>query len=489
MTDIRNAHLPKIEWEGLQTPWEVEDLEDSPVLPPGAERVELRRDERYGIQAKIVGTPEGSSLDLSAEAGEPGDIAPVYRVEGSSHHGGVRYELEHCVLGTISTRGTEELEADLKTHRVRRSAPRGRAERAWLTEWYLNAHDGAMLYPRSVERELKETYRRKRAYPEEEVVFEGHWSKSHGRYAYVETPGLGFAVERVPKGLGPKWCRSLAIEYREEWGGVPEEEIRASIANAVSFVMGRPLVGVGHTAFDERGHAIEEVVLSPLQTDLVSLCQQAEHPPVRLDKGRPTYHFEVLLVQLVPRYLASNGELNLDNVLWGYWLFERLPLGANLPALATSLEMLKRSWYSSTRSRSRGVHMPKEEFDDLLGDELATIEEKLGEVEYGDRMARRMRGAFDFGSNESLELFFGELGLPIGPTERSALRARNPMAHGSTALLDESRYQEIIDATLSYRALFNRVLLKILDHDGAYVDYSTPGWPERPLEQPMVGRS
>ncbi len=270
---------------------------------------------------------------------------------------------------------------------------------------------------------------------------------------------------------------------------MPEEGTRASIANAVSFIMGRPLIGVGHTAFDEQGRAIEEVATSPLsQDDPIAACRRAEQPPVPLEKGMPTTFFEELLVLLVPRYLASNEELNLDDVLWGYWLSDRLPLGANLPMLATSVEILKKAWYSSRRSKSRGVYMPKREFDELLGEELAAAEEKLGGVEHGDRMARRMRSAYNFGSNESLEFFFEELGLPIGPAERSAMRARNPMAHGSSTLLDRSRLQEMVDATLAYRTLLNRVLLKLLGHEGGYVDYSATDWPERPLEEPPSGR-
>ncbi len=174
--------------------------------------------------------------------------------------------------------------------------------------------------------------------------------------------------------------------------------------------------------------------------------------------------------------------------MWGYWLSERLPLGANLPVLATSVEILKKAWYSSRRSKSRGVYMPKREFDELLGEELAAAEEKLGGVEHGDRMARRMRSAYNFGSNESLDFFFEELGLPIGPAESSAMKARNPMAHGSSTLLDRSKLQEMVDATLAYRTLFNRVLLKLLGHEGGYVDYSATGWPERPLEEPPSGR-
>jgi hypothetical protein len=427
-------------------------------------------------------------LVVAHDEGELGEIMRTHRVEGSDDHGLFRYELEHCTLGTVSTRGIRELEAELRTYRVRRTAAEP-GERAWLTQWYLNAPRNELIYTRLVRRERRETYRRERENPRVEDAFGENWHRSSGRHAFVETPDFGFVVERVPKELGPRWSRGLAIEYRDEWGDVPDEGTRESVANCLGFVMGRPLIGVGHTAFDERGFAIEDVALAPSSdTDLASLCRQGGQPPVRLDSGGYTDILESLLGGLVPRYLELNAEFDLDDVLWGYWLFGRLPLGANLPVLATSLEMLKRDWYSSRKSKSRGVYMPKKEFDDLLGDELAVVEEKLAGVEYGDRIARRMRSAFNLGANESMEFFFEELGLPIGPLERAALRARNPMAHGSAELLDEGRHQEMFDNTQSYRTLFNRVLLKLLGYDGAYVDYSARGWPERPLDEPLGGR-
>lgn len=206
MTGKSGAYLCRIEWEGLQDPWEVEDLADSPVLPAGSERVELRRDEQYRIEAKILGTWEGGSASLLPDLGETGMIIPDYRIEGSSHRGGFSYELDHCVVGRVSTKGTD-LEAELKTYRVGRTATRGRGPRAWLTEWYLNAHDKGLLFTRSVERELKETYRRDREYPGETAVFEGQWNQISGHYAFVEMPNLAFALELVPKSL----CEKLIL--------------------------------------------------------------------------------------------------------------------------------------------------------------------------------------------------------------------------------------------------------------------------------------
>lgn len=189
---------------------------------------------------------------------------------------------------------------------------------------------------------------------------------------------------------------------------------------------------------------------------------------MNLDDEKPTDRFEELMAQLVPCYLELNGEFDFDNVFWATGCLRTHLSRANLPVLATSVEMLKRAWYSSQQSKSQGVYMPKKEFDELWHGELASDEEKFQEVEYGARMASRIRNAYNLGANESMEFFLEELALPIGPTERSAIKARNPMAHGSTALLDESWHQETINGTLSYRTLFNRIVLKILGYEDAY---------------------
>jgi hypothetical protein len=131
--------------------------------------------------------------------------------------------------------------------------------------------------------------------------------------------------------------------------------------------------------------------------------------------------------------------------------------------------------------------MPKKEFTELLADELAAVEAKLLGVEYGDRMSRRIRNAFNMGVNESLEFFFEEIGLPVGEVEWAAIAARNPMAHGSSELFDASKYDEMLHATFAYRTLFNRIILKLLDYSGTYVDRSVEGWPERALDEPMAG--
>ena len=483
------AHLPGTDWEGLRTRWNIENLSESPILPPGSEKIELRRDEQYGIEAKVSGTLNDFTAELLPESGEPGVIVPDHRIEGTSHSGIFRYDLEQCFVRRVSASSKGSFEAELKTSRVRRSTTSERGPQAGLTEFYLNAHKGDLLYPRTVKRERKETYHKEMSYPEEQTSLEGGGSLSVGGYAYVEMPDLGFVLEHAPEETSPNWSRNYTIEYREKWGGVPDTGTRTNIANAVSFVMGCPLISVGYTAFDEQRRIIEEVAVGPLsQANPVAVCRRAEQPPVLFSKGIPTDFFEEFLTRFVSHYLASHEELNLNDALWYYWLSEQLPLDAGLPMLATGVETLKKGWYASKKSKSRGVYMPKKVFDKLLEDELTAAREKLREVEYGDRIARRMSGAYNFGSNEGVQFFFEELGLPTGEAESSAMRARNSMVHGSSALLDTAKHQKMVDDTLAYRTLFNRVLLRMLGYEGNYIDYSARDWPERPLEEPASGR-
>ena len=484
-------YLSRIEWEGLQGKWEIEKLKESPILPSASQNIEVWRDEQYKIKAKVTGTPTDVLGGMFPDHIEPGSIVPSVELNGSDLDGRINYKLSNCAVKRTSQIGSDSFEADLVTHRVRRSfLKRESEETAWLTEWYLNSYskNTPLLYPRPVKRELKEEYRKEREFLGEEITFEGYRKGVVGLCAFVETLDVNFLVQPVPNELGPPWSKCLGIEYRHEWGDIPDADNRKAIANVLSFLMGRPLVGVGYTVFDGRGHAVEQVAINPPAGNLVTMCQRSEQPPINLDQRKPPAIFEALLREMVPRYLTLREELNLDDVLWGYWLADQLPLGIDLPVLATSVEILMNAWYKSKKSKSKGTYMPKAKFDELLKDEFRDIEAKLEGVEYGDRILRRMCNAFQMGVNERFPFFFEEIRLPVGEREREAIKARNRVAHASPGLLDERGYDDMVTNALAYRTLFNRILLKIMGYGGSYVDLSALGWPERPLDQP-IGKS
>jgi hypothetical protein len=273
---------------------------------------------------------------------------------------------------------------------------------------------------------------------------------------------LSFLVQHTPRDLGPSWSKCLSIEYRPVWGGIPEPNIREAIAAITSFLMGRELVNVGHTRFAADGRSISQVALNPRKDNLVFLCQrEAALRPVETDTIRSFGGIESLLEQLVPNYLALQGELRLNEALRCYWLSKELPIGLNLPVLSAGLETLASSWFESGRSRPN-EYMPKKDFDALLKAELASARSKLETRKYGDRILNGLSRAYDMSINDSLRFFFEDIGLSVNRTEWEAINERHPMAHGSANVFDGSASERMIQATRIYQTLFHRIVLKLL---------------------------
>ncbi len=241
---------------------------------------------------------------------------------------------------------------------------------------------------------------------------------------------------------------------------------------------------MGFTRFDDQGYPLEQFVRSPPKRNLIALCQSGDYPFVELDTQRAEGGIEKVLNRLLPNYLYLKDDLNLNEAIWFYWLSNELPIGANLPTLATGVETLASSWLKSNKSKSKGVYLPKDEFDELVKDELETIDKKLGGVEYSDRIMRRLSSAYSMGGNEQLRFFFDEIGLALSEAEWEAIRQRNFMAHGASSIFDGSANEKMRRATYTYQTLFNRVLLKVLGYDGMYTDYGTIDLPLRHIDVP-----
>jgi len=354
---------------------------------------------------------------------------------------------------------------------------------SWLTEWYLNGVHEYRLFPRSTTRLRTSEYIREReVYQKPEHRFEaGDLRSDSADYTYIRCPDFGFIVHEVPEGLGPVWSKNVGIEYREEFGRIPDPSEREAISEIVGFVMGKHLLNVGYSAFDESGNPLERCAVQPLGDNVVSLCQAPAFPPIQFPLH--TDLFETVLQGLVPKFLEAREDLNLDEALMRYWTGSALPVGTDIPIIANGMEILANAWFKSERSKSKGTYLPEKEFSTLVEEEFANIADKLGENSYKDLLLRKMRGANNRGSGERMELFFKELGLNIGTLEGGAIKARNRMIHSRVTATGQEQREDLIRLSFAYRTLFHRVVLKILGYSGNYLDYTTEGLPERAVEE------
>jgi len=488
------------EWEGLHSPYMLTTFEVDAPLPPGSQRISLWRDESYKIRGKLSGIVTGPYTRTNPI---PGSTIPSVTIIGTDKVPGVNfiddpafedvnpyfnYDLPNChILNRHESWQADEpgtFYHDLNIWRVRKGAPRP-SEVVRHTEWYLNGPDLEVIFPRSLERIVDKTYRKtlgndnEGAYPSFPLG-----SRAIRGYARIEYGTRQFIIFSVPQEYGPAWSKKLGIEYRPEWGGIPDEDEREAIGEIVSFVLGRRLLPIGYTAFNASGQRVEQVSVNPWGDNVVAICGWSSDMPIRLSRLPFDRAIETVLQQLLPAYLEKRSELNLRDAIWRYWLAREAAIGADLPLLAAAVEGIGAAWLDSNKSRSSGVYIPAKTYRQLLKDELASIRKKLQGVDNSRPVLNSIEYAYNMSSGRARRIaFFDEINLKTGPVEEQAITGRHGMAHG--AATDEQHDQKLRQDRRVYVTLFERVLLKVLGYQGTYIDRSTLGFSDRPIDEPQ----
>ncbi|WP_054864551.1 hypothetical protein [Methanosarcina barkeri] len=326
-------------------------------------------------------------------------------------------------------------------------------------------------------------------------------------FILVTLDDIKFIIATVPSHFGPKWSRNICIEYRKEFGLIPDREKREAISEIVSFVLGTQLLNVGFTEYDNEGQTLayfaqpswgkaysrsvcENIPLSPFKLGIKSAI---------INEGK----IEELMCDLVPKYLNKRDKLGLKEALWRYWISRDNPLGTNLPVLSSSLELIMHNWFKSENSKSNGFWIPNGDFEDMIKESLSVAEKKIDE--YIENKIKSLENSDSLEAQEIEELkktimnnichsngmsiskqylaFFKEIGLESGPVEKKAINARHAMAHGNK--MDIKEFEKMERCTRAYQTLFHRVFLKVLGYEGRHVDRSVIGFPEKNINLPL----
>ena len=505
MIGERLAYLPEVEWEGLQRPYEEIIINQTQCLPPGIKGMTVRRDATYRLQCTLYGVIEGSMPRLTeVPAGSFGEGMTItgmhahQTVETNAagepqlvSHPYSSYELSDCHITalkcTVAFGKESTFTCPLIVRQVRRTAyPPQEAVR--LVTWYLNGPRSGVIFPRMQARDLEENYSKKGIRSSEPVYPSLSLLASDSScFASVSYGNRRFLIFEVPKGCGPEWSSNIGIEYRPEWGGIPEEPEREAISEIVGFVMGRRLIEVGCSAFNSNGWPVDETSQNPWGDNVVSLCAKPDRPPIRICPVKERHRLETVLEDLIPSYLAQRDILGFKTAAWQYWIGREATPDVGLMSIAAAVEGLAGRWLRSNKSKTQGVYLPKHEYEALTRDEFIAIKEKLGQIPNSDFILRTLEGAFEIrGVAVRRDAFLTEIGLPVGPVEREAFKARHPAAHGASAASREE-WRKMIRAIDAYSTAFERILLKLLGYSGTYIDYTAPHHPETPLDQPLAG--
>jgi hypothetical protein len=229
--------------------------------------------------------------------------------------------------------------------------------------------------------------------------------------------------------------------------------------------------------------------VNPWGDNAVALCGTPDRSPLPLGPLRESRQLEPVLEQLVPAFLSMRDKLDLTSAIWQYWLAREATADVGLMIISAAVNGLATRWLQSSRSKTQGIYLPKDEFSALTRGEFTAIREKLAHIPGRDFIMRTLESAFEIrGVVLKRDTFLSEIDLPIGSVEREAFKARNAPAHGTGAGTREEQ-RKMIRAVDAYICTFERIVLKLLDYAGEYIDYTAPNYPRTPLNQPLAGWS
>jgi hypothetical protein len=464
VADLGRHYLVWSMWELLKNEVRLAPTEQPPGLRGELDRIVVKRTIDYAIDASASGTPHEDWHERREHRLAGAEIPPM--TVGCKDEFDRSCQLAHCVPGNESLYYTKvgntsvpEWSVNLHPNEVTRRES-GEREADWLTEWYINAPRSHAIFTRTIEWSAQHSYRRT---IQEESASERSTEIDIGftsrECAVVSFDFVKLILYDVPDDFEPTWSRKLAIEYRREAGRIPDAGERDGISSLLSFLFGRRLLNIGETTFSGEGHRIQDRATNPRSFNPRRLDTQSSIEPLPIRKkenGIPGYFrsesgavipkLENVLEELLPRYMEARKKFGLDLAIERCLSVPELYLDLQLPLLRIVLETIANSWF-----RAQGK-------------------------------PRRIKS----GTTTKFKTLLDGLGLPRQAVEMRTLNAANQGAHVK-ALDTDAAISQAIDETRAMQTLVNRVILKLLDYDGPYIDYSTLGFPERPFSEPLGG--
>jgi hypothetical protein len=490
---MKDYILPYLDWECLNEPMTITQVEDRTELPVGKKKIMVNRDNEYNLLGTLYFKDSPREVAWRHPSNIAGEVSKGFDINGSSDL--ANCTLESCLIGDTTIHGIqpehqESLDTAVLIFKGLRVRYKNEKEATHLAQWCVNGPKGH-VFSRSTERKLTRHFSRERFLSKDQKmdsVERSLESNSFGTdFLWVKTDEIQFMVTKVPEGIGPEWSTNIGIEYRKEWGRLPEIVERARIEELCSFVFGRQLLPVGYTLYDDDENIVEYYAHNPWGRRARAFCSEPDYPPISVDIFA-SWKVENIISRLLPKYLELQEPLCLKEALWNIWISRQTPIGSNLPILAAALESIVNGWFKYKTSQSKGVYMEKKVFAALLKDEIEImrkrLEENLSENPTGDSKAEKIINnvlrSYQFGTMERYRIFFKEINLPVDTYEWDAVKARHKFVHGETQF-DKTDWNLVLRQVNTFETSLNKVLLSLLGYSGDYIDRSMIPWNNKVL--------
>ena len=348
---------------------------------------------------------------------------------------------------------------------------------AYVVEWILNIPDG-LVWTEPVHFHGVETLTKLVGAGDSEVrITQSFRSGGGNRALYLRVADVDLYVMRSnepdSQGRNPG-----QIVYR----GIPDQTFRDKVRVCLSFVLGKQIVYLGHTEYDENWHSafMRSVDAHTINGAVFKLPDQ---PPYPINQPRYANIIDQRQVGIIVNALMERFEaIRLNELAWCYWYAMCAPIHVTAIHFGSLIERLQ-------TSASMIIELRKELLEQDIWKELHGVIRQWLAVATLDPAARRILQGKVGALNQAppsliLQRLLESLGLGIGEVELRAWKERNLAAHGG--ILD--RPGEIILNSKILRLLFHRLLAGLTYCSDRYIDYYSLEHPVRAIAEGIPSR-
>jgi hypothetical protein len=264
--------------------------------------------------------------------------------------------------------------------------------------------------------------------------------------------------------------------------GMPDEEFRKRVRNALSFALGAFLVDLGSVVYTDSWksqsfHLKSAYSIGRRVFDLPVLHPAPLHLTWQHGIERPRFH------RIVNSIVEKYDELDFGNLAWAYWhAMCATPhiAGVHFGAL---IEALQRCYVDANPKKIQTAVIPDGTIWAQFKAEIERVIAELKISEEGKSALRQNIGSLNNVSQRTkMESVLRAIDIALGPDEALAWKRRNDAAHGNE--LEPGGELSLIQDNNLLKVAFHRMFLRITNASDLYFDYVTPGFPMRRLNEP-----
>lgn len=474
MSESKEYYIPHLEWEFSDFPIKINQLKFEKTNWGFIEEttiIELWRDENRRLCGKICGIVTDYQKINDIHFVEKGNIVIGQKITGIDHKGNT-IELQDAYLTTFHTNSLQmtkngsftEGELIIDFLKVRfvglPESKRNLTRFDWLECSKIDADFWGITFRKANQNKIRigiDDY--------DDTIESYIGSSSSKDYTKIKLPELEFILAKIPKAVLPNQSYGLCLEFRDTLEKVNDDLI-AGITYFISFLLGCEVKNIGYSIVDDT---------SLLEANLQTIRERKEEysmPPIKFNLKYEWGDISWLLNKFLSKYIELRKQLPLDAALSRYWIAKKTPIGANLPVLASALEIIAEAYLKLYPTQFQNEYLPQSEYLSLIEPEFSELKPKLSSIVGGDAILNKILGAFRKGPNEKMKTFFSAINIEIGKSEKEVIALRNKMTHSSRDYSDENRVYSDTIFTRIYEVLFHRIILKLLGYNEYYIDYS-----------------